>query len=225
MDERVWVGSRERTPAGAVGFDSIEAFLSSTMIAHQILIEDPAATRREADFLKLFSHSPLAQIEREVGPWRAGLARTDPAWPLVTTSLSAHDWSSPLPDEWAGNSLPLTADYEDIAAAAVSLPVCLEGIRFSVQIADGELRQLWEDLLPRAGAELVALPDSAEVWLWDGSPRRELPAAETFCVLLTTAPWQTPASAQQVAFSISASPWSVMGSIAERLRRGDREAD
>ena len=219
MDERAWVGSTDRTPAGWVGFESVEAYLASAMFARQILVDDPAAAFREADFLKLFEHSPLAKIERVVGPWRAGVGRTDPTWPLVTTRGGIQDQHS----DWSDRPLPMTADYEEIAAAQIAQPVCLDGISIWVQIADGELRQMWEELLPTVGAELVALPDSASVWLLDDSARSELPAMKPFCVQLTTAPWLVPPSAHGVAFSTSESPWSVMQSISQRLKRGDRE--
>ena len=224
MDARVWVGSIERAPKDWVGFESVEAFLHSTISAARIVIDDPAAALREADFLRLFEHSPLAMIERVVGPWRAGIGRTDPVWPLVTTRAGDH-WSSEQLDDWSNCPLPLTADYEEIATALVAQPVCLNGISVSVQIADGELQQMWEEILQSAGAELVDLPDSALVWLLDDSPRRELPASVLFCVYLTTAPWLDRPSAHAVAFSTSESPWSVMQSISERLKRGVREAD
>ncbi len=224
MDERVWVGSLERMPAGGVGIQSVESYLTSAMTAQRIVIDDLAAALREADFLRLFTHSPLARIERLVGPWRAGLGRTDPAWPRVTTRCG-DQWSAELLDDYPVCPLPLTADYEEIAAALVAQPVCLDGVSVSVQIADGELRQMWEDLLSTVGAELVALPDSASVWLLDESSRWELPTSEPHCVHLTTAPWLEPTSARSIAFSTSDSPWSVMQSISRWLKRGDREAD
>lgn len=211
----------DRTPTGWVGVESVEAYLASAMFARQILVDDPAAALREADFLKLFEHSPLAKIVRVVGPWRAGVGRTDPAWPLVTTRGGISD----QPCDCSDRPLPMTTDFEEIAASLVAPPVCLDGISVSVQIADGELRQMWEDLLPTVGAELAALPDSASVWLLDDSPRRELPAVKPLCVYLTTAPWLVPPSAHGVAFSTSESPWSVLQSISRCLKRGDREAD
>ncbi len=224
MDERVWVGSRGHTPAGWVGIESVEAYLSSAMSVVRIVIDDPAAVLREADFIRLFECSPLAGIERVVGPWRAGVGRSDPTWPLLTTR-GGDRWFSEQLDDWSDCPLPLTADYEEIAAALVAQPVCLDGISFSVQIADGELRQMWEEVLQWSGAELVVLPESAAVWLLDESPRSELPTAMPFCVHLTTAPWLVPPSTHAVAFSTSESPWSVMHHIGQRLKRGDREAD
>lgn len=224
MEERAWIGPAEYTPPGWTGFTSLEGFLGSRWCPDRIILDDPAAVLREADFLKVYAHSPLARLERRVGPWRAGVGRTDPTWPRVTTQAS-DPCPREQPGDWSEPPLPLamTADYDEIAAALVSQPVSLEGFRVCVQIADGELRQMWEDILHKAGAELVALPDASSVRLVDDFHGRECGAAEAFCVRLTTAPWLVPASASEVAFSTSDSPWSVMQHMGQRLKRGDRE--
>ena len=308
MDERAWIGPAERAPGGWTVFPSLHAFLGSRWHPRHIVLDDPAALLREADFLKVYAHSPLARLERRVGPWRAGVGRTDPTWPRVTTQAShpcplecvyqhcmqpvssapSPHWRhghregrdcgeragvrgperamwpphpdplprnthkvkdssiagereqkqraayfseahTPLeqPGDWSERPLPLpmTADYDEIAAALVAQPVSLEGMSVCVQIADGELRQMWEDLLHKAGAELVALPDAASVWLVDEFHGREHGAAEALCVRLTTAPWLVPASASEMAFSTSDSPWSVMQHMGQWLKRGDREVE
>ena len=88
MDEQAWVGPAEQAPLGWTVFPSLEALLDSPLRAERIVLDDRAAVLREADFLKVYAHSPLAQITRCVGPWRAGIGRTDPAWPLVTAQAS-----------------------------------------------------------------------------------------------------------------------------------------
>ena len=224
MDERAWIGPAEGAPGGWTVFPSREEFLGSRWHPRHLVLDDPAAVLREADFLEIYAHAPLARLERRVGPWRAGVGRTDPTWPRVTTLASD---PCPLDEsgDWSEPPLPMTADYPEIAAALVSQSVRLAGIRVCIQIADGELRQMWENLLHEAGAELVARPDAESVWLVDDFHRREHKAAELLCVRLTTAPWLVPPSASVVAFSTSDSPWSVMQHMDQRLRRGDGEAE
>jgi hypothetical protein len=224
MDERAWIGPAERAPAGWTAFLSLEAYLESPWRASGMVLDDRAAVLREADFLRVYAHSPLAHIERRVGPWRAGVGRTDPVWPRVTMAAS-----DPCPldqtGDWSKRPLPMTADYDEIAAALVAQPVRLDGISICVRITDGDLQQMWEDILCKAGAVLVALPDCASVRLEDDFHQSEHAAAEAICVRLTNTPWLFPASANDVAFSTSDSPWSVMLDISRRLRRGDREAE
>ncbi len=226
MYERAWIGPAEGAPEGWTILPSLKEFLGARWHPRHIVLDDPAAVLREADFLQVYAHSPLARLERRVSPWRAGVGRTDPTWPRVTT-LASDSCPGEQPGDWSELPLPLplpmTADYDEIAAALVSQPVCLEGIRVCIQIADGDLHQMWENILHQAGAERVALPDSESVWLVDDFHRRGHAAAGVLCVRLTTAPWLVPPSANEVAFSTSDSPWSVMYHMEQRLRRGDGE--
>ena len=224
MDERTWIGPAERAPVGWTVSPSLDVFLGSRLPPRRIVLDDPAAVLREADFLKVYSHSPLAQIVRRIGPWRAGVGRTDPVWPRATTQASdpcpldqPSDWSEVPPP------LPMTADYDELAATLVAQPVCLKGVICWVQIADRELRKMWEETLRLAGAEVLAMPNSAQVWVLDEWYGSDHEATEVLCVRLTTAPWLVAPSASEVAFSTSDSPWSVMQHIGQRLKRGDRE--
>lgn len=150
MIERVWVGSAEQTPAGWVLCESLEAFQESPYHPEQIVLDDRAGTFRQTEFLKLFKQSPLARIARVVGPWRAGIGRTDPSWPLVTTRRLDSIHSAQALSESARH--PLTGGYDELAAVDDGFD--LSGISVDVQLSDPELREMWVDSLKQAGAEI-----------------------------------------------------------------------
>jgi len=182
MQERVWVGPAEHIPFGWVGCESVEAFLDSELHPERIVIDDRAAALREGDFVRLFEHSPFARIERVVGPWRAGIGRTDPEWPLVTRTSRDSLFDGP----WR----PLTGGYDELAA--VEALADLAGMTFAVQISAPELRAMWIDWLSDAGAELRT--DEANVLIRDGfvrpSDASQESAATTHCIVqLLPDPW------------------------------------
>ena len=150
MDECVWVGSAGLTPPGWGCFASVEAFLASRVSPTRIVIDDRAGALREADFLRLYERAPLARIERVVGPWRAGVGRTDPAWPLATTQVGDSP-QSPNP-QFAAAWSPLTSGYDELLPPPEF--VDLSGVSVAVQISDPELRGMWVDSLKLAGAAL-----------------------------------------------------------------------
>ena len=221
MDERAWVGPVDQAPVGWTVFPSLEAFLDSPLHPGQIVLDDRAAVLREADFLRVYAHSPLAQITRCAGPWRAGIGRTDPAWPLVTTCRSEGEFL----DESAWR--PLTSGYDGLAAEEELLD--LSGVSVGVWIADPELRGMWVDSLASAGSELVSDAE-AEVQIVAGVSHPDLPRtherATPLLVSLRPDPWNAvPDSPREIVASVLDSPWSVMQRISRRLKRGDREAD
>lgn len=151
MDDRAWVGPATHCPAGWLEYQSVEALLAAPCSPNWIVLDDRAGVLRESDFGRLYGYAPLAKIERIVGPWRAGVGRTDPQWPLATTrrddSLSTGVSST---DEATWH--PLTSGYDDLATEA-TLPD-LAGLIFDVQITDTELRKMWIDWLAHSGGEL-----------------------------------------------------------------------
>lgn len=227
MDESVWVGPAERTPPGWIGCESVEAFLASAIHPGRIVIDDRAAMLREADFIRLFEHSPLASIERVVGPWRAGIGRTDPVWPLVTTtsreSLAGTPWR------------PLTGGYDELAA--VETLVDLTGITVAVQISDPELRAMWIDWLGAVGAELRIDAEDADVLIQDDCvlPLNSIQRCARWIVHLRPDPWNSAETSQPadviaaesseslpVIISVSNldAPTLVMHRIASEFQRG-----
>jgi|GEM_PF-3419209 len=179
MDERVWVGSIAHTPVGWVSCESVEALLASALSPTRIVLDDRAAALREADFARVYAHSPLARIERVVGPWRAGIGRTDPEWPLATTRdpNSAPESGSLEIAPWR----PLTIQYDELAYLT-TLPD-LSGLSCSVMIADTELREMWIHWLEHAGAKRGT--HKVDVLIQDGSihPAEQLsPTATPACL-------------------------------------------
>lgn len=221
MDEQVWIGPAEQAPGGWSVFASLEAFLASFVHPDRLLLDDRAAVLREADFLKVYSHSPLSGIVRRVGPWRAGVGRTDPTWPLLTTLCQT---ALPLHE---ADGHPLTAGYEELAARQA--PTDLSGVTVSVRVTDPELRGMWLDCLASAGAELVADAE-AEVQIVVGVAHSDLPPAHERATPLRVSlhpdPWNVaPDSSREIVASVLDSPWSVMTLICQWLKRGNREAD
>ena len=182
MDEQAWVGPAEQAPLGWTVFPSLEALLDSPLRAERIVLDDRAAVLREADFLKVYAHSPLAQITRCVGPWRAGIGRTDPAWPLVTTCRSDGDTLD------AAAWLPLTSGYDGLSAEEE--PLDLSGVSVGIRIADPELRGMWIDFLSQFGADRV--DEGADVLVVDEAFRRT-GSAHSFIVQLRSDPWNADA--------------------------------
>ncbi len=192
MNTRVWVGPAENAPTGWTVVGSLEAFLSTSphLNPTQIVFDDRAAALRESDFQRVYAHSPLARITRIVGPWRAGIGRTDPAWPLATTLCDGPSNLSDLAGErdW----LPLTSGYDECAAAHELAN--LSGLIICVNIRDPELREMWIDTLQLAGAELktdgaeVLIQDGSEPLIWPESPRPTEPSIQVI-VSLRDDPW------------------------------------
>ncbi len=185
MDDCVWVGPEFLCPAGWSTCESVPSLLTLPVSPRVIGIDDPAAVLRESDFARLFSCAPLARIERVIGPWRAGVGRTDPQWPLATTlrevplggldSIDGLTWS------------PLTSSYDDLATEA---PVVdLAGTRFGIQISDVELREMWADWLTLSGGELSN--DRVDVLIRDTAVRDTLRFGDAIrcLVMLSPAPW------------------------------------
>ena len=156
MDRRVWIGETlGPLPAGWCAFPSIDVFAACGLSADQIIVNDPAALLREADWLALYTAAPLTRIVRRVGPWRAGCERTDPQWPGVVT-IACESVEELLPQlELA--PLPHTAGYDERAARASE--VQLDDVTAVVLIQDPELRTMWEDTLRASGAVLAPSPE------------------------------------------------------------------
>ncbi len=228
MDERVWVGQKEHAPNGWTVYSSIGACLALSVGPEQIVIEDRAAILREADFLRVYEHCPLSRIQRCVGPWRAGIGRTDPTWPTVTTYGT--EWASP--SDFAAPYLPLTSGYDELAHHKLAHHagfVDLAGVTVAVSLSDPQLREMWIDALTSEGAKL-APSEEAEVLMMDcpsdlrlrltaGPPRRLI-------VSLFPDPWNAASTTPpEIVASVLDSPWSVMSHISQRLKRGDCEVD
>jgi hypothetical protein len=151
VDRHVWIGEYMGTlPAGWCAFPSIDEFVAPGLSADQIIVNDPAALLRQADWLALYAAAPLARIVRRVGPWRAGSERTDPQWPGVVTITceSVEELLLQLEQEL----LPHTAGYDERAASACE--VDLAGLSAVVQIGDAALKAMWEETLLASGATL-----------------------------------------------------------------------
>ena len=234
MDERVWVGSIAHTPEGWVSCESVEALLASALSPQRIVLDDRAAVLREADFARVYAHSPLARIERVVGPWRAGIGRTDPEWPLATTRdpNSVPESGSLEIAPWR----PLTIQYDELAFLT-TLPD-LSGLTCSVEIADSELREMWIHWLEHAGAKLGT--HEVDVLIQDGSihptersnlGERSSPTATPACipdwiVHLRPDPWNAEQRANrltvrpiEITASVLDSPALVMQRIAAAWKR------
>ncbi len=200
MDEQAWVGPAETAPVGWTVFPSLEALLDSPLRAERIVLDDRAAVLREVDFLKVYTHSPLARITRCVGPWRAGIGRTDPAWPLVTTCRSGGDSLD------AAAWLPLTSGYDGLAAEEE--PVDLSGVSVGVRVSDPELREMWVDGLQQFGADLV--DEGADILIVDESFRRT-GSVHAFVVQLRSDPWNADTTwAESSVASVLDSPVAIM---------------
>jgi hypothetical protein len=156
VDRSVWIGETlSPLPAGWCAFPSIDEFAASGQSADRIIVNDPAALFREADWLALFAAAPLARIVRRVGPWRAGCERTDPQWPGVVTI--ACDSVEDLLQQLELAPLPHTAGYDERAARVVD--VQLDDVTAVVRIQDPELRAMWEETLRASGAVLATSPE------------------------------------------------------------------
>jgi hypothetical protein len=188
MDDRVWVGPTSRCPAGWSVCDSIEALLTTPGTPSWIVVDDQAGVLRESGFARLYEHFPLTKIERIVGPWRAGVGRTDPQWPLVTTRREQciSGANTCLETAWS----PLTSGYDDLAVED-AVPN-LTGLAFNIQITDLELREMWADWLTCSGGELRST-GQVDVLIRDTSqavPVDELSGARCI-VTLAPDPWNT----------------------------------
>lgn len=198
MDDQIWVGQDSHTPAGWQGCGSVEALLRLPGSPRKIVVIDRPAALRQADFDMLFSYAPLAKIERLVGPWRAGLGRTDPQWPLATTRRDdmTSDVDVPSTSDWC----PLTSGYDDLAVEG-SFPE-LHGLTFRVQINDAELREMWVDWLTQSGGSLSET-SQVDVLIRDCPDSRSAPTVTTkLCVVtLSHDPWNAAAAATDCLFS------------------------
>lgn len=191
MDDRVWVGSASRCPSGWASVESIETILDNPANPAWVVVDDPSGVLREADFTNLYGHVPFARIERVVGPWRAGVGRTDPQWPLATLRREYDIPEASL--STARNWSPLTSGYEDLASGSV-IPD-LTGLSFGIQIRDSELRAMWADWLKYAGGEL-SRDQRVDVLIRDDSTGfSDTTVTATRCVVvLTPDPWNSEAS-------------------------------
>lgn len=225
MNECVWIGPAKHAPAGWIVVPTLEAFLSSSYHPSQIAIVDQGATLREADFLAIYQHSPLSKLTRSVGPWRAGIGRTDPNWPRLTTWVEAPPLFESL-DSGSELPLPLTADYDQISRSenSNSNSNSLRGISVCIRITDQEFRQMWEETLRAVGAEVVDAVESVMVLLTDEAGVSSLPILDRrhggLILRLTTAPWLIETSASEVAFSASVSPALVLRYLQQQLLPG-----
>ena len=235
MTECVWVGAVEHTPPGWAGVESVEQLLASSIQAKRIVIDDRAATLREADFLRIFQHSPLAKIERAVGPWRAGIGRTDSAWPIASTAPI--DTPVKVDSTFTVDWVPVTSGYDELAAIASLAHVSdsqLMGISFEVRIVDPELRMMWIDSLRHAGAKPQAI--NADLFIEvdsESSPISQGPlktgTPPRLRVSLRPDPWNASHSEEMLAIgsshpteitaSILDSPQLVIQRIAKTLKR------
>ena len=151
MRNQVWIG--EPLCPLALDWDcysTIDSFVAAGQSADQIIVNDPAALLRQADWLTLYAAAPLARIVRRVGPWRAGSERTDPQWPGVVTI--ACDSVEELLLKLKQELLPHTAGYDERAARGSE--VDLAGLSAVVQIGDAALKAMWEETLLSCGATL-----------------------------------------------------------------------
>lgn len=186
MDDRIWVGSTSRCPVGWSSLESLEAVRATAAHPVWVMVDDPAGVLREADFLHLYGIIPFARIERVVGPWRAGVGRTDPQWPLAT--LHRDDAISDAILFHAAGCLPLTSGYEDLAGGEV-IPD-LTGLNFGIEIGDPELRAMWADWLTLAGGLLSRAPQ-VDVLVRDNSAGVcHSQVSDNGCVVVLSAdPW------------------------------------
>lgn len=198
MDDQMWVGPDSRCPAGWQGCESLDVMLRLPGSPRKVVVIDRPATLRQADFDKLFGHAPLAKIERVVGPWRAGVGRTDPQWPLATTRRDdvLPDVNLPSTSDWC----PLTSGYDDLAVED-SCPE-LQGLTFRVQINDAELSEMWVDWLTQSGGSLCET-SQVDVLIRDSSNTRpETTVTAKLClVTLSHDPWNAVAPASDCLFS------------------------
>ncbi len=157
MDRRVWIGETlGPLSAGWCAFPSIDVFAACGLSADQIILNDPSALLREADWLALYTAAPLARIVRRVGPWRAGSERTDPQWPGVVTI--ACESVEELLHQLELEQLPHTAGYDERAARVAE--VRLDDVTAVARIQDPELRAMWEETLRASGATLPPSPST-----------------------------------------------------------------
>lgn len=188
MDRSVWIGETlSPLPAGWCAFPSIDEFAASGQSADRIIVNDPAALFREADWLALYTAAPLARIVRRVGPWRAGCERTDPQWPGVVTI--ACESVEELRQQIELDPLPHTAGYDERAARVTD--VRLDCVTAVIRIQDPELRAMWEETLRDRGATLTPSSspggrgEQSTVCVTDGEAAREC----EWTIRLAPDPW------------------------------------
>ena len=188
MDDRVWVGPASRCPLGWLSVESMEALFATPINPAHVVVDDPAGVLREADFLQLYGHAPLSRIERVVGPWRSGVGRTDPQWPLG--SLRRQDDLPESTFSEAPTWPPLTAGYEDLSGCDV-IPD-MTGLSYRLEISDPELRAMWADWLTLAGGQLTReLPVDVLICEDSADLNDAMVSAAECIVVLSPAPWNT----------------------------------
>lgn len=188
MDDRVWVGPASSCPEGWLSVESVAALLAAPTNLTRVVIDDSAGVLREADFLDLYSHAPLARIERVVGPWRSGVGRTDPQWPLASLRRTDDLPGATLTD--ASSWPPLTAGYEELSGCDV-IPD-LAGLEYGLEISDPELREMWADWLTLAGGRLSRKRPVDVLICEDSVDFRDASMMAARCVVvLSSAPWNS----------------------------------
>ena len=182
-DEHVGIAPDEYALVDETWFESAKKSLASSSLPVRLVIVDRAAALREADFLRVYSHAPLARIVRLVGPWRAGIGRTDPTWPLGTTwsedRVSDVDSLAEVP--WC----PPTSGYDELVSWPAGAD--LTGLSVTVRISDQELREMWADSLEEAGAELGF--DGTDILVSDNLESSPAHPAARLIVHLRPDPW------------------------------------
>ena len=215
MAVRIGVGPTVRPLTHSALPPSFEGLVVSSAESQFVVIDDPAAQLRETDFLKIYADAPLARIVRRVGPWRAGIGRTDPTWPLATTFAANTFLPDNIPAE--ALNLPSTSGYEE----RIPHPVFPDftGMSVDFRISDPALREMWVDSLKQTGAELGFA--EADVLISD-LPESDLSEEVPMIVSLRPDPWNAAPPQEggsSIAASVLDSPALVMQRIADAWTR------
>ncbi len=156
-----WIGPSEGLSASHFGwqrFTNVEQFLSHFRPWAVVVINDPPGLLRHADFQSVWEHAPFARLIRVVGPYRAGLGRTDPQWPSATLWTSGSERlarvdPASLCDRW----VPPTAEYIEIEFPSRTA-LSLVGTKVALAFSDAELSESWSDWVLALGGTIVAAP-------------------------------------------------------------------
>lgn len=184
--------------------------MSSGCFSDCIVVNDPAAILRESDWLKLYAAAPLSRIVRCVGPWRAGLERTDSQWPLSTTVVAG--CLDELMAHLSPTKLPFTASYDERAGTLADIDTLpLRGTIARVVIRQSDLAAMWEDTLRECDVCILregesTHPDRVNLVVTD----RDLSSDVVWTIRLVPDPWNVSATPKQIVASVLDSPWLVL---------------